>query len=512
MENSKIKKVVPIILIMGLTFITSLTLNLNPFSDVLPGHDSSMFLYFGYAMDSGKTIYTEIFDHKGPLIFLINYFGTKLSTPYFHGTYVFEVASLFIYFLYSYKTLNLWVSSIPSFLSLLPQAVVLTHFLEGGNLTEEYALPFIGVSLFIFAKYFINPEKLRYFEIVILGASAALVFSLRANMVVLWLVFCFFIALEKLLAKEFVTLLKFVLYFVLGLLAVFLPIGLYLYFNGALEAGIFQSLIFNVMYLDQTTNKADAIRRLVLMLRDHYIILVFAMYIVYATHKWRSYDKSERLFTLSVLLFSIGSFLANTLSGRAYPHYLMALTPTMTIPMAIMLQHIPKTFNKISLSIVGVLFVYLIYYPLITNTYDKIYVTNVSNINDMDEISHLEKNVINNRNKNEQINEVVEVIQENTMVTDEIYVHRNAGNLYLLSERLSSIKYFNLPSVNFDESPEVAEDFMNDIRSADTELIIYNQYFIDKNKTEVEQEFYEYINENYDLIYKGNNYYIHQLR
>jgi len=69
MKNKTLNNIFFLMLILMMAFITSLSLNSNPFSDFLPGHDSSMFIYFGQAMNNGKIVYTEIFDHKGPMIF-----------------------------------------------------------------------------------------------------------------------------------------------------------------------------------------------------------------------------------------------------------------------------------------------------------------------------------------------------------------------------------------------------------------------------------------------------------
>src|SRR5699024_38751 len=110
--------------VLFFTFLISLTLRSNPFSQYLPNHDSSMFQYFGYAMNNGKTVYTEIFDHKGPMIFILNYFGIMLSTQNIQGIYLIEFASLFIYFLYSYKTIRLWLGRVFSLTLLVPQGII----------------------------------------------------------------------------------------------------------------------------------------------------------------------------------------------------------------------------------------------------------------------------------------------------------------------------------------------------------------------------------------------------
>lgn len=40
-----------------------------------PYGDATIFEYFGYAMSKGDILYIDIFDHKGPIIFFINYLG-----------------------------------------------------------------------------------------------------------------------------------------------------------------------------------------------------------------------------------------------------------------------------------------------------------------------------------------------------------------------------------------------------------------------------------------------------
>ena len=165
----KTKKIVPYIVIVILTFIISLTLVSNPFSEVLARHDSSMFTYFGYAMNNGKIMYTEIFDHKGPIIFILNYIGVLLSTANFTGVYMIEFLSLFLFFVFTYWLSKLWLQNYESLIPLIVEAIVLVFFLEGGNLTEEYALPFIAYSLYVFIKFHKFNKKIVWYEILFLG-------------------------------------------------------------------------------------------------------------------------------------------------------------------------------------------------------------------------------------------------------------------------------------------------------------------------------------------------------
>jgi len=502
-----------IIMLLLLTFIISLSLNSNPFSEFLPGHDSSMFQYFGYAMNNGKILYTEIFDHKGPMIFIINYLGSLFTSSTFQGIYILEFLSLFIYFLFSYKTLKLWLPKALSFIAVIPQGLILMDYLEGGNLTEEYALPFIAISLFIFSKYFIDPKSIHCLEIIFLGMACAIVFSLRANMVVVWLAFCLIIFLKMIISKEYNNLLKYTLFFTLGLMLFFVPMGLYLYINGALEEAIFQSITFNVLYLDDSAAQSDAVVTLYSHLSNDYIVMVFAVFLFYVVYMWKKVNSNRRFLYIGIILFSIGSFIASTLSGRDYKHYLMTIVPTVTIPTALLLQFLPAKIQKYKIIPLSLIFISLVYYPQLENVINDIYVINTppTQINNNEELNPQEQRIMNNYNRRTQTMETAQVINNNSTPSDEIYVHRSAGNLYLLSDRLSSIKYFNLPAVNIEENRIIGEDFLSDITQNHTELIVLGAGFNDKEKNGVEKEFFEYVTNNYSLIYNQNHYYIYKL-
>ena len=154
-------------------------------------------------------------------------------------------------------------------------------------------------------------------------------------------------------------------------------------------------------------------------------------------------------------------------------------------------------------------FIILVYYPQIEQRINNIYVLNTSidqlNINELsqdEELNREEQKIINNAKNKEQIYEVVDVIKENSSKGDSIYSHKLAGNLYLLSDRVSSIKFFNLPAVNINENPIIGEDFLSEITNNHTELIIIGSNFNSANRLGIEKEFFDYVTSNYNLIYE----------
>ncbi|MCW3745251.1 hypothetical protein OM428_11320 [Enterococcus gallinarum] len=73
---------------------------------------------------------------------------------------------------------------------------------EGGNLSEEYALTFISISMYYFLKEIIG-DSLKSYHYFLLGLMGGLVFFIRLNMISLWVVFCIGIAVREIIKKKF---------------------------------------------------------------------------------------------------------------------------------------------------------------------------------------------------------------------------------------------------------------------------------------------------------------------
>jgi hypothetical protein len=100
--------------------------------------DSEVFKYAGRALDNGFLPYLDFFDHKGPIIFLLNYIGIKLHIDY--GVFFLEIISLTIVF---YLFFCLETSSIGRLFVFLILIYLINNSYDGGNLTETYALPIL---------------------------------------------------------------------------------------------------------------------------------------------------------------------------------------------------------------------------------------------------------------------------------------------------------------------------------------------------------------------------------
>ncbi len=111
------------------------------------GADSAIFQVIGKYWAQGRVPYLELFDHKGPYIFLVDAVGYGMMGGKSGGIALLQCIHLFLFLLGAYEialcffekgAATLWTMLTLGFLALS---------YEGGNLTEEYMLPYLAFSV-----------------------------------------------------------------------------------------------------------------------------------------------------------------------------------------------------------------------------------------------------------------------------------------------------------------------------------------------------------------------------
>jgi hypothetical protein len=108
----------------------------------IPDRDSGGFMYISQQMLRGQRLYADLYDDKPPVIFLVNALGLWLSGGSAWGVWALEVVSLSVTVILGFFLLAGSTGFWPAVLALAALLANFTSFAPGGNLTEEYALPF----------------------------------------------------------------------------------------------------------------------------------------------------------------------------------------------------------------------------------------------------------------------------------------------------------------------------------------------------------------------------------
>lgn len=217
-----------------LIFFCSMMSPLYPYND---WSDINLYFNIGKAMFNGKTLYTEVFDHKGPFIFFIYGIGYLISNTSFFGIYIIEAVCWTLMVFTAYFTARLYLDKIYAFIvALVFPVLMLSHTSEGGS-AEEFVAVFQVISLYLFVRYFKaeNASAHKPVYMLIHGLMCIMVLLIKINLVVFWFFPLLAIFINLILKKEYRNVIHNVLAFFLGVAIVALPFLIYFCANKALS-------------------------------------------------------------------------------------------------------------------------------------------------------------------------------------------------------------------------------------------------------------------------------------
>jgi hypothetical protein len=301
----------------------------------------------GKAMFNSRTLYTEAFDHKGPLIFFIYGIGYLISNASFLGMYIIESICWGLMLSMAYLTARLYVDKIYAFVIALAYSLfALSHSGEGGS-AEEFILIFEVIGLFFFLRYFKNKETAIHDPKVMLmhGILCAVVFFIKFNLIIFWFFPLLAIFINLIRSKEYRNLLHNILAFTIGFLIITLPLCIYFLANNALSEAWNVYIELNRSYakLGSIMEIAEnLIVRFYLRLRfetlEFIIILVGAIWFPY---KYIANKLNAISITLSFLSLYIVIFMAT-----GYVHYYAIPYAVFAIPGLIVISKYIRLNNS----------------------------------------------------------------------------------------------------------------------------------------------------------------------
>ncbi len=474
------KEILAICFIFGMALLFSMNSPLNIFKQGVSGTDSSVFRLAGLMMFKGYTPYLDFFDHKGPIIYIINYLGYIIDEQ--SGIWFVELGFLFFSFLCIYKIARMQVNSIPALFVLFFSIINLFKYFEQGNLVEEYAMLFILISLYIFAEYFLTNNTSK-FKIGVCGACFGSVCLLRINMIPCWIVFCVAILLKCIYEKEYKKIFSYLTYFLLGCMIIVIPIFVWLISKGAFGAFIEDYFIFNMKYISTSTE--DKWNTLFFFLNDLMIILVIAITCLAVV------KEKKKVLYLSNLCFIILTLIMMSLSGQTYRHYGMILIPTFIFPIAYAFKILfNKKENEVS---------FLIVIYLMSNIVLPSWISLIQNTGIILKYSSNKQSYLSN-----EILEIKNIIETNSNESDTITVFGNRDYIYIISHRMPTSKYsYQLPIGRV--NPKIMEEYFEELNKNNPQIVVTEQGLKDETLQKfIMTNHYEQIicqNENV-LIYK----------
>ena len=240
-----------------------------------------------------------------------------------------------------YKLARLRFDSTISFLATLSALLLIGRNLDGGNYTEEYAVLFISIGIYVCVKILLDKDRLIWWRGVVNGIACGAVLLLRPNMAGAWVVLCVIIFFRYILQRQIKNSLLFALYFLLGISIACMPVLLYFHVNEGMQDFIFSYFIFNFGYSNIDNSFMNSLNGMFVQIRamaidgSLFTILIGCILCIYQGLK----TKKERVFWWSIPFAFFVSFYFASMSGKGYAHYRMILAPLMIIPMALLFRY-----------------------------------------------------------------------------------------------------------------------------------------------------------------------------
>jgi hypothetical protein len=361
----------------------------NPSNSTLPSRDSGVFLYVGWRLINGDIPYKDVWDHKPPLIYFLNALGLTLTPDSLWGVWAIQFLFIFLAIFWVYKTLDKEFGIIPAIASIIILTSGLLNVMEEGNVTEEYALVFQSLCLWLFTKA--KDNNYPYRNSFWIGLCGGLAFYFKQTTIGVWLAYGVLLTLIRFRQRKWPV--RDFLYLTAGWLIPVIVFVIYFYFNGALRDFWEQAFAYNFLYI----NKFEGFRNLLRVFikgfaflgRGGVLYFAIAGWLAAAIYLWLEQKdllkKSNLLIFLAVIVFPIEIFLI-TLSGRSILHYYLTPLPGMAILSGIFIfiiaqwigrLHFMPTITKIVIQVVALIVVILYQIPVarsfpgIVNTLSK---------------------------------------------------------------------------------------------------------------------------------------------
>lgn len=309
------------------------------------GEDGAMYLVMGRSIANGGIMYKDLFDHKGPIIFLLN----AIPQIFIEGTlgvWILEVLFLIATVFIIYKTGLLLLENNSALAPCIVYIFLMVFLSNGGNYSEEYGNLFVWISIYIFVKWIKNDKSIiNPFESVLLGISLAFVFFMKPNVIaVIWAVILSIIiyTIKGLKKKALIPILKYLGFGLGGILIITIPLIIFHCTQGTLYDMFYATILHNFSYVKAgwVSGSADGFH-ISLFYITILIINLVIIYSIYKLYKNKQFEYGTLLVVSAIL--TIVSVLAGK---KEFYYYLMSELPVLVIALVYIYKYIHKTVKN----------------------------------------------------------------------------------------------------------------------------------------------------------------------
>lgn len=445
--------------------------------------DSSMFLITGKGMLEGKICYADLFDHKGPVFFLMQAFGYAMGGR--TGVWILQ-SLLFAVDILLLERISTKLGAKP-LLPVLAFAAVFLFTFSHGNITEEFSMPLILAAIYGEICFFVSDKKAHPPLLAFLyGLIIGLLAFIRLNNAIPLCIPILCIGVELVKARQWKNLVANFFAGLAGIVLVALPICLYYRAHGALYDMLYATFLHNFIYAKNNTHSP------ILSGRFLHFLLMYAPGIFSAVAFGSKLRQTRSRLYVALLASTVVTY-AMLLYSNVYQHYFMLGIPLFAAAVAVVFPNdgvkafasaikarsLPAIFAMLTFAAYCVMSMYSAAAP-----FYKTYISGSSNI------------------QYEQVSESMKCIPENER--DSVIAFNVLADFYVHADITPCYKYYTLQKWMTTEKRDVYGEFLDYVKETPPTWIVLNIGETDDGILDALESYTQVTSDDYYVYYRLN--------
>ena len=463
-----------LLILLVLAFAVTMQSVSMPLSAHVNYSDSSVYQYIGKIILENKMPYTDAFDHKGMVLYLLNAVGYFINPHW--GIWLIDTIVMFGIMLYAFKMSNIFLNEK---ISLVILALCLSGLYRSywiGNTPDYYATLVLMVVFYYLIQYFIV-NSLSKKMMIITGVCGGVLFWMKLTTIIPLGALCVGILFDICKKKNYRLFIQAIIYSTISFVCVSLPLLLWIYFNGALKEMMQDYFWFNLFYAGDQQESSQKIIALIKFLSNPSVFSVLILLLGVWIFSISDDKNTGNILTAAVFVF-VSSLLSCAMTGRAYDQYILILYPSMIIIISLITKRILKNVpmnSPITLTMFALLFVY-VFIPNLQCGADNI-----------------KKNLVS-RSIDKKI---VKFIDDNTSINDLITIVSPDHSGYYVECNRNSATTYPYVQASFYGNEEIWNEYLNQINEKQPKILVWNNNwsidiwypgYVEKYKEEIKSD------------------------
>lgn len=291
--------------------------------------DANCFFTVGKAAANGRVLYRDIFEQKGPILYMLHSAAYLISHNTFVGVYLIELAASSLFLHFSYKIIELF-SEKSSFLYIMPVAVFTYTSLAfcSGDSAEELCLPMLLFVLYTGLESWKRKCPLGAVRMFICGICTGLILWIKFTMLGFIIGFAAAFVILYIREKDYKLIMICTISMTAGIITASLPVIIYFAVNDSFQY-LWEVYFYDNIFLYSTGSVLPPVIKqivnllwgLVSFAAYNTFALIMLIAAFYSILKMK--DKTLLLIFSAIVL---SGFLFSFVGGRAYAYYSLTMS------------------------------------------------------------------------------------------------------------------------------------------------------------------------------------------